>query len=280
MTPTIRVSALSLLLATTTAPPLHGQSVASVLDHMASAWEQRVSAVRDYTIVETNRGDTTVVYRVKEVVDGHPVFRTESVTVDGQPRPGEKAESSVDDVYTMIGKLRTAAQYAGTDTAEGHDAQVLTTTDPDAMGLDPRDVDERGRFTPKTAKMWVDAERWVPLRFQWEGTWQSEGGPPSDVSMTVTLADYREVKGLLEPFHLTVRVSGAMGAMSSDPEMQQQIADTRKKIAQMPPAQRAVAEQMMKTRMAQLQQMASGDDTTGSDIVVTEVRVNAGPPTP
>jgi hypothetical protein len=284
MTPTIRGSVpsllLCLLLAAATAPPLHGQSVGSVLDHMASAWEHRVSGVRDYTVVETNRGDTTVVYRVKEMVAGHPVFRTESVAIDGQPRPDEKGESSVDEVYTMIGKLRTAAQYAGPDTVDGRDAETLTTTDPDAMGLAPQDVDARGRFTPKTAKMWVDAERWVPLRFEWDGTWQSEGGPPSDVSMTMSLTDYREVKGLLEPFHLMVRVSGAVEAMTSDPEMQAKIAEMQKRIAEMPEAQRAVAEQMLKTRMAQLQQMASGDDTTSSDIVVTEVRVNAGPPTP
>lgn len=280
MTPKIRGFVFSLLIPAAAASPLHGQSVQSVLDHMASAYEHRVSDVRDYTIVQENQGDTTVVYRVKEMVDGHPVFRTKSLTVDGQPRPNEEDSSTVDDVYGMIGELRTAAQYAGTDTVDGHQAHVLTTTDPNAMGLDPRQVDEKHRFTPKSAKMFVDAERWVPLRYEWEGTWQAEGGQPSDVSMRVDMSDYREVEGLLEPFHLAITVSGAMNAMGADPEMQEKIAEMRKEIAELPEAQRAMAEQMMKARMGQMEQMAAGDDTVSSEIVVTSVRVNAGPPKP
>ena len=60
-------------------------------------------------------------------------------------------------------------------------------------------------------------------------------------------------------------------------KMQKQMAEMKKQLAKVPPQQRAMVEQMMKSRMPQLEAM-TGMNSEPVETIVTEVRVNQGPP--
>jgi putative component of toxin-antitoxin plasmid stabilization module len=64
-----------------------------------------------------------------------------------------------------------------------------------------------------------------------------------------------------------------------DPEMRAQYEAMKKQLDDMPEAQRAMAERMMKGQMEQLEKMMEGgDDAMTVQTTVRELRVNQGPP--
>ena len=80
---------------------------------------------------------------------------------------------------------------------------------------------------------------------------------------------------MLHPFLMDVTVEGFGEAM--DPEMQEQLAEMKRELEQMPEAQRKMVEQMMRAQIENLEQM--GDEGGMKiQIKVKELRVNSGPP--
>ena len=89
------------------------------------------------------------------------------------------------------------------------------------------------------------------------------------------MEDYREVDGLLLPYRTVIRLDGIEAMI--DPEMQAQMEEMRKQLESMPEAQREMMERMMAGQMENLENMMNGEGMT-IEVTVTEVRVNAGPP--
>ena len=98
-----------------------------------------------------------------------------------------------------------------------------------------------------------------------------------EVTVRIDLQDIRDVEGLLIPFHTAMRVSGLQAMI--DPEMQAQLQQMESQLEAMSPEQREMMERMMGPQLEQLRQMAagSGDEMT-VDVMVSDVRVNTGPP--
>jgi hypothetical protein len=98
--------------------------------------------------------------------------------------------------------------------------------------------------------------------------------------MVSTLGDYRDVDGLLHPFRTEMRMSGmASGSMSPEEreELMENLARAKEQLAQMPEAQRAMAERMMGGQLESMEQMLAEDEFVVTT-VVEEIRVNTGPP--
>jgi hypothetical protein len=289
MSSTNRFVAVPLLLVALGAPAAHAQSAKDILDRMVAEYERRADGVTDYTLVQETMGVTMVTYMVKETVNGHPVFRPKSTTVEGSmhaaiPMDENRADAS-SDIVAMADRLAEHAEYAGQESIDGQRTHVIVLNDISGLDLGPRPQSKDTDFSMKRGKMFVDAKLWIPRRMEFEGTAKTEHGT-SDVTMVMNFADIRDVDGILQPYHTTATVTGLMGAMDpemqkrmADPETQKQLAEMKKQLESMPADQRAMVEKMMKGKLEQLEKMtAAGGDTVTVETEVKDVRVNAGPP--
>ena len=135
-------------------------------------------------------------------------------------------------------------------------------------------VDEDSDFVPERGTIYVDTDLLIPRRMEFEGSMTTEQGT-TDVTSVVDLHDYREIEGMLVPFRTVVEMQGLTEAI--DPEMRQQYEEMKRQLAEMPESQRAMAERMMKGQLEQIEKMMQGDAMV-IEMTVTDVRVNAGPP--
>lgn len=126
--------------------------------------------------------------------------------------------------------------------------------------------------------LWIDAAKHVPLKMRMEGV-ARQGKNSREIVIERLDQDYRTVPDskLYMPYRNIVRMQGVLS-----PEQEKQMEDARKqladfdrKLAEMPPEQRAQVERMAGSQMAMLRKMADGGELD----VVTEVRairVNVG----
>jgi peptidoglycan hydrolase-like protein with peptidoglycan-binding domain len=126
--------------------------------------------------------------------------------------------------------------------------------------------------------LWIDAEKHVPLKMRMEGV-AKQGKNSREVFIERLDQDYRTVPGskLYMPYRNLMRMQGVLS-----PEQQKQMEDARKqladfdkKLAEMPPEQRAQVQRMAGSQIARLRKMVD----RGEMEMVTEVRairVNVG----
>jgi len=260
---------LTALLATTAA----GQSVSDIVDRMHAAYERQVSGVENYTLVQSMMGIERVSYFEKQMVDGKPVFRTRGLS--GMPA---FTGFGLGDEGSVFGPdLVEHGSYAGREEIAGNAVHVIAVDDLSQLDIaqfssGPADME----FAPKSARMFVDAETMVLRRIEFRGEATTDRGV-QEVTMHMNMQDFQDHEGLLIP-HRTVMEMGGMEALI-DPEMQAQLAEMERQLAALPPDQRQMLERMLGPQMEQIRRMMSGGggDMT-MEILVTEVRINAGPP--
>jgi hypothetical protein len=189
------------------------------------------------------------------------------------------------DPYAMLRRLSDRFRVVGSGDIEGRPAWILEATDPD--GIDVGD-DE---FAPRSIRFHMDRADYVIRRVEMEGDMDMEG-ERRPVTVVVQLDDYRDVQGLLHPFHTTIAFEGMNTGMSDEEaaemseQMEQarrQMAEMKEQLAQLPPEQRQMIEQQMERMggMPGMQQMEARMDALAAgrmETVVQEVRVNEGPP--
>lgn len=175
--------------------------------------------------------------------------------------------------YELAEELRGAAELTGRETIDGHDTWVLTVDDASKL----EDVDTDDVRSPGLT-LWVDRDLYVPRRMRMEGEVEMDGKWTS-VTIETRHDDFHTVQGLVVPYRTSTSFSGMAQGIPEDKreQMQKKMEEMQKQLASMPPQQRAMAEKMMKSRMPQLQAM-SGMSGEPVKTVVTEVRVNQGPP--
>jgi hypothetical protein len=253
---------------------LAAQSARAVLERMLAEYDRRAEGIQDYTIAQEVMGHSMTMYYEKDTSGPHPVFRIKKVI-----GPGGGAISSSDrsdeEFWKALPELMDHARSGGTETVDGHATQVVHLDDLDKTGLGRSFAPENSDFTPRQATLYVDSDLWIPRRMIFQGTLKMEGRQ-SDITMTMDAQDIRDVDGLLQPFHTRMRIDGLGDAI--DPEMRQKYEDMKKQLAAMPESQRQMVEKMMKGQMAQMEQMMEGDGGMNVEMVVHDVRVNAGPP--
>lgn len=125
----------------------------------------------------------------------------------------------------LMRKVAARATVTGAREVDGHRAWVLEIHD--FQGLDLLgDEGDMKDFTPKSATLLIDADRHVSLQDHFEGTVHSNGD--HDVAFTIRYQDYRDVGGMLKPFHTVMEVGGMAGVVRA--AHGQEIAEAQKRI--------------------------------------------------
>jgi len=255
------------------APPASAQSASDIVDRMLAEYARRAEGVDDYTLVQEVMGFETVAYFVKEMVDGRPVFRMRL----GNTAGAEARESGgdVDEIYVMGDELARRARYVGTERVDDYELHVLEVEDFEGMGLE-QTVTPDSEFRPTSGRIFIDVDSYAPRRFEFAGEMTNADGVHT-VTTNVSMGDYREVDGLLLPFRTVIEVMGLGAAI--DPEMRAQFEEMQRELESLPESQRAMVEQMMAGQLEQFRAMMEDDGAPMTvQVLVREVRVNAGPP--
>lgn len=254
---------------------LVAQSSADIVESMLEAYEESVSSVDNYLVVQEVMGVESEMYFEKELVDGRSVFQLRSSAAGGFANEVDE-DFGYGDVYAVGPKLAEHSRYGGTEMVEGAETHVLIMDDLRALDLVPEVGAEGSEFQPRTGRILVDAQGWMPRRMEFTGDLDTGSGPV-EVTSIIELRDYRETQGLLMPYLTVVRMEGLRDAL--DPAMLEELEAMRRQLEALPEDQRAMMEQMFGSQMAQMESMLGSEDGAMTvEMRVIEVRVNQGPP--
>jgi hypothetical protein len=269
-----RFALLSAALVIAAAPHVHAQSAGEIFDRMLAEHERRTEGIENYTLVQETMGFETVMYFERETVNGRSLLRLKRTTTMGVTVDAEEDDAGFNEIYEVAHQLAEHATYAGREEVDGRSVHVLRIDDLAEIDFGHGAVDEDSDFVPERGTIYVDTDLFIPRRMEFEGSMTTKQGT-TDVTSVVDLQDYREIEGMLVPYRTVVEMQGLSEAI--DPEMRQQYEEMKRQLAEMPESQRAMAEQMMKGQLEQIEQMMQGDAMV-IEMTVTDVRVNAGPP--
>jgi hypothetical protein len=275
---TLRIIPTTLALVALAAASGSAQSVADIVEDMYDAYERQAAGIDNYTLVQSVMGFESTSYFEKETVDGRPVFRmTESGgSSDGFNFSLGGDDTGAGDIYVFGPELIEHGHYDGREQIDGSEAHVIAIDDLSQLALAQQPTPDDMEFLPRSGRLFVDADRLIPRRMEFVGDAETPGGS-TEVTVTVDFQDIRSVEGLLIPHHTSMRITGLQAMM--DPEMQDQLREMEQQLAALPAEQRQMMERMMGAQLEQLRQMMSGGgDAMSVDVMVSEVRVNSGPP--
>jgi hypothetical protein len=268
----------ALALAGLLASGAHAQSVSDIVEGMYDSYERQAQGVENYTLVQTVMGFESTTYFVKETVDGRPVFRMQGGSTQGANMNFGLGsdDSGMGDVYSIGPELIEHARYAGREQIDGVGVHVLAIDDLSQVSLAQQATPDDMEFTPKTGRIFVDAEMMIPRKMEFTGDARMPNGV-HEVTVSMDFQDIRNVEGLLVPYHTAMQITGLQAMI--DPEMQAQLQEMERQLAELPADQRQMMERMLGAQLEQLRQMASGGgDAMSVEVNVNDVRVNSGPP--
>lgn len=246
------------------------QDAGAILQTALARYEERVQGIDDYTVTFSFMGQDVSTYLEKQMVDGHPVF----LPVD------EDAESMNSwNPYRTFPQIAERARHVGTETIDGVQAHGLRIDDFEGLdiGMPPQ---VQGEFRPRSLTVWIDTGEYLVRKMDMEGVVVADG-QERPMSMTAIMRDYRTVEGMPHPFRTAIRVEGAMAASGASEEelaeAREQLAELDRQMAEMPETQRQMMERMMGSQLEQLRKMVQSG-AFEMELVVTDLRVNTGPP--
>lgn len=264
----------------------------TALEKQAERWE----GVDTYVIVQSTGGFSTSTTMKRTTVkdnsgksfpmfvpstsgatpaQGVPDSATQSPWAGLDPRALDEAQSSpgvdAQDMADSMNAFIRTAELVGSDRIDGNDAYHLKS---DSMNIvEPMNGEE---LRIETMSMWMDEDRYVPLKMTMEGT-ISSADESRPVRIETSMSDYREVPGsnMYESYRQVVRMGGTLSdeQQAQMAEAREQLAEFEKQLAEMPPSQRQMMESMMGAQLEQFRKMAAGDGME-FETVVTEIRVN------
>jgi len=259
------------------ATPVRAQSAGSVLKKALDRYESQMKGVNNYTVTMTNSmmSQPYTAYYVKKMVDGHPVFvMPEDSDKDAQ------AAGQWGNPYELLPKIASRARVQGHRQVDGFDTYVVQVDDLSGIdfGQESLGASQDIEVDPKSMTLYLDSKDYLVRQMHMEGT-LTRDSTPNPFSMTGHLSDYRNVKGLMQPYKMTISIQGMTGAISDSDRVQAQAAlqQWQQRLKNMPAAQRQAMEQMMGPQMKKMQQMLDSG-TMDFTMQVTDVRVNEGPP--
>jgi hypothetical protein len=203
---------------------------------------------------------------------------------------GDKADRQIDvgpgamglDAFEAMRLVGRSARVAGTEPRGGHDSWILSVDDRETLGLFKAE-----EFTPTAVRLYIDRELYVLRGVSMEGSVVDQPGT-GPVTVDVTLEDYRDVAGMLDPFRTVMAMGGTGMAMSEDERRQLEggmgeyrtaMAQMEKELAELPAAQRAMVESMMREQMPRMEQVADQFEAMatgqGMEFVVQVLEIEA-----
>lgn len=246
----------------------------SIVDKVLELQEERREGVNSYTVEQSVMGQKVQVVFERVTVtgpDGKPVDTFQVRMPDGYA--GAEGEMSREDFDEMsqnavdtIHDLAEQAKLVGTEEVDGRKAFHLAASDINRV----EDIGMDGTFTMNGIEVWVDTDKYVPLRMVMNGVMNTDG-TDRPITMDISQQDYRDVPGsnMYESYRQIMRMNGEM----SD-EMRAQMEQARagleefeKQMETMPESQREMMMNMMGDQIEMMRKLAAGDGLE----IVTEV---------
>jgi len=256
----------------------------SILDKAHRKQVQRWEGVASYIVDQSMMGNrTAILYERTEVKDAagtsQSAFRMvpqdeiqKRQAASGGPQTLSPANSKLfamgtdaQEEFSGMEDFAATARLVGKENVDGRDAFHLR-----ADGLKRTQVTDGGEFTINSISVWIDAEEYVTLRMQMDGT-AKNGNETRKIRIEKLDEDYRAVadSNMYEPFRQVMRIGGIMSAKDQKEmqKAQKEFAKFEKEMQQMPEAQRNMIMKQMGPQMEMMKKMASG----GGFEVVTEI---------
>ena len=268
------VPATVLLLAALAVPlrPADAQSGQEIMEKALEAHEQRMEGVSEYTVTQRIDVMGAPVTRrfVKRTVDGRPVFVAASREGAG------RTPSGWGNPYRLFARLSDRARNEGREGLDGGQAWKVSVDDfsgVDVGSMTPEGA--RGEFRPERATFHLDTETFAIRRVVMRGTMESETGS-GPVKIEARFDDYREVDGLLHPFHTEISVEGMNAVLTEEElaEARRRLEAMRARLDSLSEAERAMVEPVVGPKIEQLERTV---ETGRLDVTVEVQDLQVGP---
>ncbi len=219
---------------------------------------------------------------VSEITEGMAKGTVSTTRFEPRERDGRLVLQAVDDSDLgaeqltgmhdgMLADMVRHARAVERGRHEGRAVYIATIDDADflrTVGDFQMEDEMDDDFSPREAKVWIDADSLNPLQLEF----LQDGPEGGEMLVTMTLTDYRTHRGMPVAHRMRMEITG-MDAMISEADKQmarQQMQQLKQQLEQMPPEQRAMIEAQLGPQMEQFEQMmASG--TTEMEVRVTDV---------
>jgi len=240
----------------------------SVIDKVLELRDERRAGVNRYVVEQKIMGQVSKVVFERTTVtgpDGKAVETFSVVLPDDFAAPEGDSIITRDDFDDMaengvhtIADFSDNAQLVGTESIDGKETYHLVAT-----GLDrTQEYSQGNSFTLQTVNVWVDSDKYVPLKMTMDGIMSTDGAP-RPVTMEKLDQDYRDVPGsnMYESYKQIMLMNGVM----SDAEREQmeqareQLAEFEQQLLEMPQSQRDMMMNMMGEQIEMMRKLAAGD---------------------
>jgi hypothetical protein len=166
----------------------------------------------------------------------------------------QQAQQQANERSTMASQVTDVGVATMSD---GRRARAFANTD---LNVPMGDVGDGQTAVLTSATAYVDAQQLVMIGHRLEGTMQDASGASRPFYIEVLGSDFREVPGcnLYEPYRRVMRMGGVLDETQTA-EMEEarlQLAEFEQQLAAMPPAQRAMMENMIGSQMDTVRNMA------------------------
>ncbi len=266
------LAAILLLVAVAGAPTAAAQSVDAVVNEMRARYQTQLETVDTY-IVETNQ--YTSYYR-KTTQGDDVAYETEMRWKDSGAGMfgGAGAMPSLQPGLAQLDTLALKSSYAGTETVDGRSCHVLRIDDASALSGDRAPLLNSDQTQQGETRLYIDAERYVPLRLESEVTVE-RNGEAQTLRPRILLSNYRTTDGLTLPWAMEMKMENLDATISAAEREQarQSLEQMEQRMQEMPEEQRQMMEGMMKNQLEQLRNILD-EGSIQFAIEVQDVKVN------
>ena len=188
----------------------------------------------------------------------------------------QKTQAEQDAKTDALANIADATRIAGRESLRGRPAIHLVADD-----LNHAQLANDQNFELNTLHLWVDAEKYVPLKLQMDGIAQ-EGRESRAMQIIREDMAYETTPGcgsLYQPRRTVMQISGVLNAQEQAKmaEAQEKLAEFELQMASMPPSQRDMIMRQMGPQLEMFKNMASGGGIE-LESLTTGMRCNAGLP--
>jgi len=248
----------------------------SVIDKVLELQEERRAGVDRYVIEQKIMGQLSKVVFERTTVtgpDGEPVETFGVVLPDDFAAPDGDSIITRDDFDDMaengvhtIADFSDNAQLVGTESIDGKETYHLVAT-----GLDrTQEYSPGNSFTLHTINVWVDTDKYVPLKLTMDGLMTTDG-TTRPMTMEKLDQDYRDVPGsnMYESYKQIMLMNGVMTDTDREQmeQAREQLAEFEQQLLEMPQSQRDMMMNMMGDQIEMMRKLAAGDGLE----IITEV---------
>ncbi len=174
-------------------------------------------------------------------------------------------------------RLIRAAHTITSESLDGRPVFKVEVDDTDALNDLGSDEDfgfEDDEVVVINAIVWIDQAELYPLKIEM-GQISEEG---FEISVTITMGDYREYHGLTIPHRISMNIDGLDGQFSDEDMVmaREYMRELEEQLAELPVQQREMLEEQLRPQLEMFEAMLAGEGLGMGEMVfmVTDVQVN------